>query len=134
MENCLYCGVVLVRQGDVIGLSTVKEFGMTWQFQTKDHAVPASRGGIGEWNNVPSCQPCNQAKGCRTPKEWHDILEANLRSLDDVGRRRLASLKRERTSRLRGIWHDENIGIEVPAWRGGPVPPEPPEEVPRVRV
>lgn len=47
---CAYCGVRLTRK-------TI----------TRDHVVPSSRGGLSEPDNlVPSCAPCNRAKGNRS--------------------------------------------------------------------
>lgn len=35
---------------------------------TADHVVPRAKGGTnGQWNLVPACTPCNQAKGPRRP-------------------------------------------------------------------
>ena len=37
---------------------------------TIDHVIPVSQGGLKKWDNiVASCQPCNQKKGSRTPKQ-----------------------------------------------------------------
>ena len=37
---------------------------------TRDHVVPASRGGTSVWENcVTACRPCNQRKDDRTPEE-----------------------------------------------------------------
>lgn len=37
-------------------------------FITKDHIVPKARGGKNAtWNYVPSCEPCNTAKGMNAP-------------------------------------------------------------------
>jgi 5-methylcytosine-specific restriction endonuclease McrA len=47
--HCVYCGILLTR-------STL----------TRDHVVPRAHGGGGGENLVPSCGPCNRAKGCRT--------------------------------------------------------------------
>ncbi len=50
---CLYCG----RQFSV-------------QHLTRDHVVPASRGGENIWENcVTACRSCNQRKDDRTPEE-----------------------------------------------------------------
>jgi len=47
--HCAYCGVLLTR-------NTV----------TRDHVIPRAAGGQGGENLVPSCGPCNRAKGCRS--------------------------------------------------------------------
>jgi 5-methylcytosine-specific restriction endonuclease McrA len=50
---CLYCGSQFAP-GDL----------------TRDHVVPASRGGEGVWENcVTACRQCNQRKDDRTPEE-----------------------------------------------------------------
>lgn len=50
---CLYCG---------------REFGVSQL--TRDHIMPASRGGGTTWENcVTACRACNQAKDARTPEE-----------------------------------------------------------------
>ena len=50
---CLYCG----RQ-------------YPHSFLTRDHVVPASRGGLSVWENcVTACRDCNQRKDDRTPEE-----------------------------------------------------------------
>lgn len=50
---CLYCG-------DTFGVSHL----------TRDHIMPASRGGDTSWENcVTACRECNQAKDARTPEE-----------------------------------------------------------------
>lgn len=60
---------------------------------TMDHVVPACQGGIRTWMNaVAACQPCNSAKGGRTPEQagmklrqqpfipsWNDIYPAGRR-------------------------------------------------------
>jgi 5-methylcytosine-specific restriction endonuclease McrA len=51
---CLYCGQAFSAR-----------------VLTRDHVVPASRGGRDEWANVVSaCRSCNQRKNNRTPTEW----------------------------------------------------------------
>jgi 5-methylcytosine-specific restriction endonuclease McrA len=38
---------------------------------TLDHVFPKSRGGLDNWENlIAACEPCNGAKGDRTPVEW----------------------------------------------------------------
>lgn len=50
---CLYCG-------DIYPLSQL----------TRDHVIPASRGGASVWENcVTACKRCNQVKDDRTPEE-----------------------------------------------------------------
>ena len=50
---CLYCG-------DLFPLSQL----------TRDHVIPASRGGASVWENcVTACKRCNQVKDDRTPEE-----------------------------------------------------------------
>lgn len=50
---CLYCGVQFTNN-----------------FLTRDHIVPASRGGLSVWENcVTACRDCNQRKDDRTPEE-----------------------------------------------------------------
>ena len=40
------------------------------QFLTRDHVLPASRGGTNSWDNVvTSCSPCNNRKADRLPRE-----------------------------------------------------------------
>jgi len=40
------------------------------EFLTRDHILPASRGGGNSWDNVvTSCSPCNNRKGGRLPRE-----------------------------------------------------------------
>lgn len=47
---CAYCGVRLTRRT-----------------MTRDHVIPASRGGTSEPSNlVPCCEPCNRAKANRS--------------------------------------------------------------------
>lgn len=49
-DKCVYCG---------------------GQATTRDHLIPDSRGGSNGLENLrPACEPCNQAKGDRTPFEW----------------------------------------------------------------
>src|SRR3546814_10068504 len=61
---CLYCG----RQ-------------FTPHLLTRDHVMPASRGGASIWENcVTACRSCNQRKDDRTPEE------ANMRLLAEIGR------------------------------------------------
>lgn len=43
---------------------------------TKDHVVPASRGGK---STVLACYQCNQMKGNLMPMEWADFMLANPR-------------------------------------------------------
>ena len=51
---CLYCGE-----------------SFTAQSLTRDHVIPASRGGENTWSNVASaCRACNHRKNDRTPAEW----------------------------------------------------------------
>jgi hypothetical protein len=51
---------------------------------TIDHVVPRSRGGTHDIDNtVLSCEPCNRAKGRRTPEEWMTIVDRR-RELSDV--------------------------------------------------
>jgi 5-methylcytosine-specific restriction endonuclease McrA len=57
---CLYCGNSFVRGA-----------------LTRDHIVPASRGGSDSWSNsATACRKCNHAKGNRTPEEWGQLLLA----------------------------------------------------------
>ncbi len=50
---CLYCGEQFPHS-----------------FLTRDHVVPASRGGLSVWENcVTACRDCNQRKDDRTPEE-----------------------------------------------------------------
>ena len=50
---CLYCG---------------KQFPVS--YLTRDHIMPASRGGLSVWENcVTACRDCNQSKDDRTPEE-----------------------------------------------------------------
>ena len=40
-----------------------------------DHVLPLSRGGSNAFENlVTACEPCNRAKGSRTPEEWRREL------------------------------------------------------------
>ena len=58
-HQCLYCGA----SGSDATL-------------TRDHIVPASRGGGDVWSNLATaCRRCNTAKANRTPEEWgHELL------------------------------------------------------------
>ena len=57
---CLYCG---------------DEF--SYAQLTRDHIMPASRGGDTSWENcVTACRECNQRKDARTPEEAHMKLLA----------------------------------------------------------
>ncbi|HUP92414.1 MAG TPA: HNH endonuclease [Solimonas sp.] len=50
---CLYCGALFPHS-----------------YLTRDHVVPASRGGLAVWENcVTACRDCNQRKDDRTPEE-----------------------------------------------------------------
>jgi len=43
---------------------------------TLDHIIPKSRGGSSTFENcVASCRPCNNHKGCRTPREAGMVLQ-----------------------------------------------------------
>ncbi|MDT8340885.1 MAG: HNH endonuclease [Longimicrobiales bacterium] len=55
--RCVYCGR---HRGELRGR----------QFLTRDHVLPASRGGRNSWENVvTACSPCNNRKGDRLPEE-----------------------------------------------------------------
>ena len=55
--RCLYCGRHRV---ELRGR----------EFLTRDHVIPASRGGGNVWENVvTACSPCNNRKGSRLPEE-----------------------------------------------------------------
>jgi 5-methylcytosine-specific restriction endonuclease McrA len=55
--SCMYCGR---HRSQLRGR----------QFLTRDHILPASRGGTNAWTNVvTSCSPCNNKKGDRLPDE-----------------------------------------------------------------
>lgn len=57
---CLYCGNVFAPDQ-----------------LTRDHIIPASRGGGDTWgNSATACRKCNHAKGNRTPEEWGRLLIA----------------------------------------------------------
>jgi 5-methylcytosine-specific restriction endonuclease McrA len=57
---CLYCG---------------QEY--SFAALTRDHIIPASRGGETSWENcVTACRSCNQRKDARTPEEAHMRLLA----------------------------------------------------------
>jgi len=46
---------------------------------TRDHIIPASRGGQWDWKNlVPSCQPCNESRSNNLLEPWR---EEELRKL-----------------------------------------------------
>lgn len=48
---------------------------------TRDHVLPVSRGGSDVWRNVvAACEPCNNAKGSRTPEEAGLILRLTPRT------------------------------------------------------
>jgi 5-methylcytosine-specific restriction endonuclease McrA len=56
--QCAYCGR---------GIGELRRRGIRL---TRDHVVPVSRGGTDSWRNVvAACEPCNNAKGSRTPEE-----------------------------------------------------------------
>ena len=43
---------------------------LPWEEATLDHVIPRSQGGNWNWDNVAlACQPCNNGKGPRTPKQ-----------------------------------------------------------------
>ena len=53
---------------------------LTYDESTKDHVIPASRGGTTSWSNcVLSCEPCNFFKADRTPAEAGMVLRRNVR-------------------------------------------------------
>ncbi|OCX68622.1 HNH endonuclease [Acidithiobacillus thiooxidans] len=50
---CMYCGQAYPKS-----------------MLTRDHVIPASRGGEDKWSNVTTaCKSCNSVKGARTPEE-----------------------------------------------------------------
>jgi 5-methylcytosine-specific restriction endonuclease McrA len=62
--SCQYCGK---HRWDLRGR----------EFLTRDHVVPASRGGDNSWKNVvTACSPCNNRKGDRTPQEAGMLLRS----------------------------------------------------------
>jgi len=62
--SCAYCGR---------GIGELRRKGVRL---TRDHVVPVSRGGSDSWRNVvAACEPCNNAKGSRTPEEAGLALE-----------------------------------------------------------
>jgi 5-methylcytosine-specific restriction endonuclease McrA len=50
--KCFYCPTILTKES-----------------VTFDHVVPRHQGGKWNYNVVPCCLPCNQAKGGRTPTD-----------------------------------------------------------------
>jgi 5-methylcytosine-specific restriction endonuclease McrA len=67
-----------------------------------DHATPWGRGGETlPFNLVASCQPCNRAKGERTPGEWRrDLAAERLRATRAPSRRAKAPSARPRRRRF----------------------------------
>ena len=64
---------ILVRDGQKCAYC-----GSTRGKLTLDHIIPKSRGGASTFENcVASCRPCNNYKGCRTPREAGMALQVS---------------------------------------------------------
>jgi len=93
--RCVYCGGMRVL--------------------TVDHVVPKRRGGGGESNLLPACEPCNSAKGCLPFYVWLERIDLPLVTLVDrieAARTRLgriqsdaARVARRRLQRLITVMH-----------------------------
>ena len=73
---CHHCGTKLAwkNYGDLYKRAS-------WEV---DHSVPKSGGGTDHLNNlVPSCIPCNRAKGDLTSKQYATLLEADSNETKD---------------------------------------------------
>jgi 5-methylcytosine-specific restriction endonuclease McrA len=74
---------------------------------TFDHLIPRARGGVTSWLNcLPACMPCNQRKGCRTPKEAKMPLQFRPRRPTVAEINALAASDRQRVLDLHRSWRD----------------------------